>query len=177
MLRLFVPRNRNIRNTAALAAATPARLTVAASAAVEQMESRTLLSGNGLAATYYNNADLTGSTASRVDAKVDFSWGTGSPTSAIGADTFSARWTGSVVPTKSETYTFYTNSDDGVRVWVDGRLAIDSWTPHESKVDVAPLAPGRHDIRVEYYQLRGWTELRVDILNGRQRSEGSPGPH
>jgi len=74
-------------------------------------------------------------------------------------------------------YTLRTISDDGVRVWVDGRLAIDSWTPHESKVDVAPLAPGRHDIRVEYYQLRGWTELRVDILNGRQRSEGSPGPH
>ena len=74
-------------------------------------------------------------------------------------------------------YTLRTISDDGVRVWVDGRLAIDSWTPHESKVDSAPLTPGRHDIRVEYYQLRGWTELRLDIVRGAQRSEGSPGPH
>jgi hypothetical protein len=75
------------------------------------------------------------------------------------------------------TYTLRTISDDGVRVWVDGRLAIDSWAPHESKVDAAPIPAGRHDIRVQYYQLRGWTELRVDIVRGVQRSEGSPGPH
>jgi parallel beta-helix repeat protein len=74
-------------------------------------------------------------------------------------------------------YTLRTISDDGVRVWVDGRLAIDSWTPHESKVDHAPLGGGRHELRVEYYQLRGWTELRLDVVRGTQRSEGSPGPH
>ena len=75
------------------------------------------------------------------------------------------------------TYTLRTISDDGVRVWVDGRLAIDSWTPHESKVDNAPIGPGTHEIRVQYYQLRGWTELKLDILRGTHRSEGSPGPH
>jgi parallel beta-helix repeat protein len=75
------------------------------------------------------------------------------------------------------TYTLRTISDDGVRVWVDGRLAIDSWTPHESKVDHAPLGTGRHEIRVQYYQLRGWTELRLEIVRGVQRSVGSPGPH
>ena len=32
----------------------------------------------------------------RVDPTVDFAWGTGSPAAAIGADTFSARWTGQV---------------------------------------------------------------------------------
>jgi len=75
------------------------------------------------------------------------------------------------------TYTLRTISDDGVRVWVDGRLTIDSWTPHESKVDNAPIGPGTHEIRVQYYQLRGWTELKLDILRGAHRSEGSPGPH
>ena len=74
-------------------------------------------------------------------------------------------------------YTLRTISDDGIRVWVDGRLAIDSWTPHESKVDNVALGPGRHDIRVQYYQLRGWTELRLEILRGAHTSEGSPGPH
>jgi hypothetical protein len=74
-------------------------------------------------------------------------------------------------------YTLRTISDDGIRVWVDGMLAIDNWAPHESKVDNAPIGPGRHDIRVEYYQLRGWTELRLDIVRGVVRSEGSPGPH
>jgi parallel beta-helix repeat protein len=77
----------------------------------------------------------------------------------------------------SGTYTLRTLSDDGVRVWVDDRLAIDSWTPHESRADYSTLGAGPHVIRVEYYQLQGWTELRVDILRGTQRSAGSPGPH
>jgi hypothetical protein len=75
------------------------------------------------------------------------------------------------------TYTLRIISDDGVRVWVDDKLAIDDWTPHESKVDVAPLAGGHHALRVEYYQVDGWAELRLDILRGTQRAGGSPGPH
>ena len=74
-------------------------------------------------------------------------------------------------------YTLRAISDDGARVWVDGRLVIDDWSPHESRVDTATLAPGRHDLRVEYFQVDGWTELRVDIVRGHQRSTGSPGPH
>ena len=74
-------------------------------------------------------------------------------------------------------YTLRTISDDGVRVWVDGRLAIDAWSPHESRVDGVALGVGRHELRVEYYQLTGWTELRLDIVRGVVRSEGSPGPH
>jgi hypothetical protein len=54
-------------------------------------------------------------------------------------------------------------SDDGIRVWVDGRLAIDAWDAHESRVDTAPLSGGRHELAVEYYQVDGWVELSVDI--------------
>ena len=82
-----------------------------------------------------------------------------------------------VVTLGAGAYTLRTISDDGVRVWVDGTLAIDAWTPHESRVDAVALGAGRHELRVEYYQLTGWTELRLDIVRGRVRSEGSPGPH
>jgi hypothetical protein len=61
-------------------------------------------------------------------------------------------------------YTLRTISDDAVRVWVDGVLAIDNWKPHESAVDLAPLKGGRHALRVEYYQSDGWYELRLDIV-------------
>jgi parallel beta-helix repeat protein len=74
-------------------------------------------------------------------------------------------------------YSLRTISDDAVRVWIDGVLAIDDWTPHESRVDYAPIATGRHDLRVEYRQVDGWVELRVDIIRGSARSTGSPGPH
>jgi alpha-L-fucosidase len=74
-------------------------------------------------------------------------------------------------------YTLRAISDDGVRVWLDGKLVIDDWTPHESRVDNAPIRSGRHMLRVEYYQVDGWTELRVEVVRGRHRSDGSPGPH
>lgn len=74
-------------------------------------------------------------------------------------------------------YTLRTISDDGIRVWVDGERVIDNWTPHGSEVDFAPLTPGRHELRVAYYQAGGWTELRLEIVRATARSPGSPGPH
>jgi nitrous oxidase accessory protein NosD len=52
-------------------------------------------------------------------------------------------------------------SDDGVRVWIDDRLAIDRWSVHESVLDRAPVSGGRHRVRVEYFQATGWAELQV----------------
>lgn len=75
------------------------------------------------------------------------------------------------------TYTLRSISDDGIRVYVDGQRVIDNWRPHGSEVDNVDIRPGRHELRVEYYQVDGWVELRVEIVRGRQRSTGSPGPH
>jgi parallel beta-helix repeat protein len=74
-------------------------------------------------------------------------------------------------------YTLTTISDDAIRVWVDGALVIDNWTPHESAVNHASLSGGRHDIRLAYAQVDGWSELRVMIERGRASSAGSAGPH
>jgi parallel beta-helix repeat protein len=75
------------------------------------------------------------------------------------------------------TYSIRTISDDAVRVWLDNVLVIDAWTPHESQVDYAPITAGEHRLRVEYRQVDGWVELRLDIVRGSARSPGSPGPH
>ena len=72
------------------------------------------------------------------------------------------------------TYTLRTISDDAMRVWVDGRLMIDQWKPHESAPGFATIAGGRHDLRVQYYQIDGWQELRVQIVRGVDRSPGTP---
>jgi hypothetical protein len=66
-------------------------------------------------------------------------------------------------------------SDDAVRVWVDGRLAIDAWQPHESRVDAARIGGGGHDLVVEYYQVDGWVELAIDIQPDRSAT-GSETP-
>jgi len=57
---------------------------------------------------------------------VNFDWGGGTPDSSLGVDTFTTRWTGKVEPQYSQTYTFYTQTDDGVRLWVNGQLLIDN---------------------------------------------------
>ena len=86
----------------------------------------------------------------------------------IPAERWALRATGTVELSPGE-YRVQTISDDGIRVWVDGQLAIDAWDPHESRVDAAMIPGGRHDLVVEYYQVDGWVELSVDIQPVRPR--------
>ena len=60
-------------------------------------------------------------------------------------------------------YELLTISDDGIRVWIDGQLAVDRWSQHESELEIVPLGAGRHALKVEYYQVDGWVELRVEV--------------
>ncbi|HZF00108.1 MAG TPA: PA14 domain-containing protein [Planctomycetota bacterium] len=114
--------------------------------------------GVGLRAEYYDTIDFTGPALVRTDATVDFSWGAGSPDASVGADTFSVRWTGTIQPQYSETYTFYTVSDDGVRLWVDGQLLIDHWDEHGSVEDSGSIALGAgqgYALKLEYFENGG----------------------
>ena len=69
-----------------------------------------------------------------------------------------------VVDLPAGRFVLRTISDEGVRVWVDGKLVIDRWDVHESMVDEAPIGGGRHALRVEYFERVGWAELRVEIV-------------
>jgi glucose/arabinose dehydrogenase len=120
--------------------------------------------GTGLRATYWDNKDLSGFKLARTDAAIDFDWGTGAPALGVSSNTFSVRWTGLLKPHYSETYTLYTVSDDGVRVWIDGVLVIDSWTNPVTAANQATvvLAGWRlHTIRVEYYDDRGAAKIQL----------------
>jgi hypothetical protein len=114
--------------------------------------------GGGLTGQYYDNIDLTGLKVTRTDPTVNFDWGSGSPDPSIGPDTFSVRWTGQVQPQFSETYTFYTDSDDGVRLWVNGQLIINNWTNHaptENSGALSLSAGQKVDLKMEYYENGG----------------------
>ncbi|NOT58941.1 MAG: cadherin-like domain-containing protein, partial [Acidobacteria bacterium] len=112
-------------------------------------------SGTGLRGEYFDNVDLTLSKLVRTDATVDFDWGTGSPDPTIDADLFSVRWTGQVQAKFSETYTFYTVSDNGVRLWVNNQLLVDNWTLHtpvENNGTITLVANQKYGIRMEFYE-------------------------
>jgi glucose/arabinose dehydrogenase/sugar lactone lactonase YvrE len=122
-------------------------------------------SGTGLQGQYYNRRNLTRLARIRTDATIDFDWGFGSPGPEILPNTFSVRWTGRVEPRYSETYVFYTQSDDGVRLWVDGQLIIDDWTrrgARENSGSVTLAAGHIYDIRLEYVQL--WRTASIKLL-------------
>lgn len=108
----------------------------------------------GLAATYYDNLDFTGSTLVRRDAVIDRDFGGGPPSPNLGVDQFSVRWSGQVLADRSETYTFYTQTDDGARLWVNGVQLVNDWTDHgvvENRGSIALTAGRRHDLKMEYY--------------------------
>lgn len=112
---------------------------------------------DGLIAEIYDTIDLSGPALTRIDPNVDFQWGSGSPDPSIGANTFSVRWTGQIDIPSDDTWTFTLRIDDGARLWIDDQLVIDAWqdqAPTEHAAAVA-LAPGLHDLRLEYYENGG----------------------
>jgi DNA-binding beta-propeller fold protein YncE len=126
--------------------------------------------GTGLTGHYFDNSNFTGANFSRTDATVNFDWGLSSPHAFIGADTFSARWTGQVQPQYSQTYTFHVTGDDGVRLWVNGSLLIDKWIVQAATEHSAPIALTagvKYDIKLEYYENLGSAaaQLRWSSLN------------
>ncbi len=132
---------------------------------------------NGLNGEYYDNIDLTALKLTRVDSTVNFDWGTGSPDPSIGADTFSVRWTGQVVPLYSETYTFYTTSDDGVRLWVNGQQIINNWTDHaaiENSGTIALTAGVKYDVKMEYYENTGFAAAKLWWSSASQVKQAVP---
>jgi len=94
----------------------------------------------------------------RLDSTVSFNWGDGSPDPAVPVDNFMIRWTGQVEAPVTATYTFHTQTDDGVRLWVNNVQLIDSWVDqgntHHSG-NIALTAGQRYDITLEYYENGG----------------------
>ena len=111
-------------------------------------------SPGGLTGQYYDGTDLTNLKATRIDPQVDFNWTSG-PAAGLGHDEYSVRWTGYLQASRGGNYSISTQSDDGVRLWIDDKQVIDDWTVHATKTDnvVLHFDPNtRHSIKMEYFQ-------------------------
>jgi hypothetical protein len=124
---------------------------------------------------YFDNPSLSGSPRLvRDDASINFTWGTGSPAPEIPPDNFSVRWT-RTVNFGGGRYRFKTTTDDGVRLYIDGKLVIDRW--YEMGVTTftvqRDLGSGNHTIRMEYFEHLG---IAVAKLSWEKVKEGKPTP-
>ena len=110
---------------------------------------------NGLIAEFFSSPDLEWLACRQVDPNIDFDWGLKGPVNGVGPEFFSIRWTGKVKPLYSETYTFTTASDDGVRLWVNGQPIVENWTVHpvtEDSGTIALKAGEPVEVKMEWYQ-------------------------
>jgi hypothetical protein len=120
---------------------------------------KTAKEGGGIKGQYYNGMNFENLVLTRIDPQINFNWGDpGSPDPKVNVDQFSARWTGEVEAAFTETYTFYTTSDDGARLWVNGVQVVDSWidqsaTEHSGTIDL--VAGNTYSIIMEYYENGG----------------------
>jgi len=112
---------------------------------------------------YFPRADLVGAPVLlRNDADVNFDWGRYAPSSGMPADGFSVRWTRSLWFDEGH-YRFHAVVDDGMRLYVDGTLVIDSWRDggRREVTGDRQLASGSHAVRVEYYERSGEALVQV----------------
>ncbi len=116
-------------------------------------------SGDGLWGSYYPNMTLADDpVVERIDAQVDFNWGSGSPDGSLPVDHFSVRWEGWVVPDATGPHTFYVRTDDGVRLHLGGDLVVDQWRnqgPTEKAATVMLQAGEPVPVTIEYYENGG----------------------
>jgi len=118
----------------------------------------------GLAGAYWDNNALSGAPrVERTDATLDFGWTLSSPAPGIPYDWYSARWTGTLTAPAGRATRIGVEGNDGYRLWIDGELAIDRWykRSHATTFAVEPLAPGAHEIRLEYFESTGNARLKL----------------
>ena len=135
--------------------------------------------GSGLTGSYFNNGSLAGTPLlRRVDAVVDFEWKEGVPAPGVRNDNFSVRWEGQVEAPATGRYKFITRSDDGVRLWVNGKQILDNWsaqgTTTITSAEVSLAAGERTTIKMEYYDQEGEATVRLQWVRPGQGPQTVP---
>ncbi len=123
---------------------------------------------HGLKGEYFQGTELQGDPIlTRIDPEIKMYFGQASPTTTaiaqgilspdkeVPADNFSIRWTGQLVPPVSGTYTLGIVSDDGCRLYVEGKKIADGWSMHGMQAFTAETAlkkGQRYNITIEYFE-------------------------
>lgn len=130
----------------------------------------------GIYAEYFNNRELEGEPVlTRIEESIDFVWGyggerdsekPGSPKpGVVNLDKWSARWTGKIRSPGEGWYEIGLQSDNGVRMFIDGKKVLDYWIdskPEKFKTIRYKFESGRiYDLKVEFYENIGSCVCRL----------------
>ncbi len=122
--------------------------------------------GQGFTGVFYSDEDLQHEVARHTVASLNFNWRGKSPVPGVPGDHWSGRWTAIFTPPETGDYTFIARSDDGVRLYVDGKRVIDDWvvqatTERTAKVKLTDGKPV--EVMVEYFQHEGGSSLNLTV--------------
>ena len=138
----------------------------------------TQAAGAGLTGEYFTTNNFSGTASTRVDAAVNFDWGTGSPGfGGLGSNNFSIRWSGQLEPRYNDTYTFYVTADDGATLWVNDRLIVSrllAATPTQMAGQITLRAGQRVNIRLEYIERTNSASILLEWASTNQTREVVP---
>ena len=117
-------------------------------------------SGNGLLGVYYANESWQPPILmQRIDPLILTAW----PETEPVYGPFSATWTGDLLVPSDGYYGFQMNADDGVRLWLDGKVLGESMIPDTANGFTvgAELTAGAHPIRIDFFQRGGGKALEL----------------
>ncbi len=165
-------------------------------------------SGDGLLGSYYNYSSnpqtlalgnqpysltLSGTPVlQRIDPTINFNWSTSAPASMVQQTQFAVAWTGAIQFPRSDSWALQTQSDDGIRVYIDfndpigsgqspnfslANLLIDDWTLHPQTADYWGfnyVPQGLYPILIEYFQNQGAAVAQLNWLSYQDWLNGAP---
>ncbi|MEZ4942273.1 MAG: PA14 domain-containing protein [Saprospiraceae bacterium] len=122
------------------------------------------LGQSGLQGEYFNGKQFEEKILTRTDPQINFSWFNKAPAPGVNPHVFSVRWTGFLQTPESGTYRFRAFVDDGIRVYVNGKLVIDAWDLHDTgrfSGEIYLEAGRKYPLKVEYFNAMFEGEIKL----------------
>ncbi len=127
----------------------------------------------GLNALYYDNYWLQQDPLiQQVDPELAFDWKDDAIT-VYGRDYISIRWFGKLKVPYDDDYVIYVTSSEGVRVWINHVLKVDTWETGEQEGGTFATIPLQlmtstfHDLRIEYHEATGHASFQLQWSSSR----------
>jgi hypothetical protein len=120
----------------------------------------------GITVAFYANQSWSNPpTLVRVERKINLDFMTADSTS-FPQQEFSIEWNGWLRTDDDGQYTFFTTSDDGSTIAIDGHVVVDNGGVHRALLRTATIATtrGLHQIRVRFMQATGLYEFRASWM-------------
>lgn len=133
---------------------------VAINGAIANMPVYTVNYYNGVFATFKK-----GSVTPLIDFDLNTEPGTSSPDASAGVSStnYSIRWTGMIRPATTGTFTFFADSDNKARIWVNNVQVVNKTNAGRSEVSgtIALTANTNYAVKVEYEHTTGTSNMHV----------------